>query len=387
MNNIVFIKRTSALFLAIVLATGTITLIYPTFMTNVQATKDRDNDYDNDEEKKSHIKDRDDESRDNDKDYDDDKDKSYEKESRDYDEKDYDNDDNKKSYDKTSYNSKYSSYKDNYKSEYSSYSKDKSKDSNSNSVSINKIKCNNINVNVNGLELNILSPFLADSGLAAEAVEDDTDPSSIAGNGDNSGSEINDFRFVCINNNNNTVIEGEEPKASLTVKKQIFGCADIPEPTSMACILENNSTQWLDCNNSSISGTIFCLSLPPSIFDIEVLDDQDTQIQEFEGSIEGTSVQNLEPGTYTVNEIIHPFPGIDRLSVNGGIAQNCINLGFDNGGELLNTTSNTVYIICLQYEDEQGNDCSTITLTAAEARTCTVKNYILVSNDSPPNSP
>jgi len=61
-------------------------------------------------------------------------------------------------------------------------------------------------------------------------------------------------------------------------------------------------------------------------------------------------------------------------------------LGFDNGGESFNSTSNTVYLICLQYEDEQGSDCSTITLTAAEARTCTVKNYIQVSNDFSPNS-
>ena len=117
------------------------------------------------------------------------------------------------------------------------------------------------------------------------------------------------------------------------------------------------------------------------------MDDQNIQIQEFEGSTKGTTIQNLEPGTYTVNEIIHPQPPVDRLSVNAGIAQDCVqNAGFDNGGELFNSTSNTVYIICLEYEDEQGNDCNTITLAAGEERTCTVKNYIRASNDFPPNT-
>jgi hypothetical protein len=140
--------------------------------------------------------------------------------------------------------------------------------------------------------------------------------------------------------------------------------------------LDINSEEWLDCNNSVISDTIFCQSLPESIFDIEVLDEQDTQTQEFEGSTEGTTIQNLEPGTYTVNEIIYPQPAVDRLSVNAGIANECVRLGFDNGGELFNSTSNTIYIICLEYEDEQGNDCNTITLAAGESRTCIVKDYI-----------
>ena len=71
--------------------------------------------------------------------------------------------------------------------------------------------------------------------------------------------------------------------------------------------LQNNSSEWLNCNtNPTISGTIFCQSLPESIFDIEVLDDQNNQIQKFVGSEQGTTIQNLEPGTYTVNEIENP---------------------------------------------------------------------------------
>ena len=219
MNNIVFIKRNSALFLAIVLVTGTITLIDPTFMTNVQATSDREKDYDNDEEKDSYIKDRDDESRDNDNDYDD-EDKSYGKESRNYDEKDYNNDEDKKSYYKErSYDSKYSSYK----SEYSSYGKDKSKDSSSNSVSIKKIKCNNINANLNGIGVNVgLSnngPVTEPLALAQEVEdnnEDEIESNSIESNEDESyegkyvKSDSNtNSKIVCINNNNNGPI-GEE---------------------------------------------------------------------------------------------------------------------------------------------------------------------------------
>jgi hypothetical protein len=73
---------------------------------------------------------------------------------------------------------------------------------------LQKLNCNNINVNINGLELGVFPSFLADnSRLAAEAVEDNTDPSSTSVNGNNGASEINDFRFICVNNNNNTVIE------------------------------------------------------------------------------------------------------------------------------------------------------------------------------------
>jgi len=70
-------------------------------------------------------------------------------------------------------------------------------------VSVSSLKCNNINVNVNGLELDVFPQFLG-GGLAADGT---SDASSFAGNAANGGSEINDFRFICINNNNNTVVE------------------------------------------------------------------------------------------------------------------------------------------------------------------------------------
>src|SRR5215211_114099 len=289
-----------------------------------------------------------------------------------------------------------SRYNDNYDNNEKAYynyndnNNDKSKDN----VIVKKINCNNINVNVNGLELDVFPSFLGE-GLAAEAQEGSTDASSFAGNGDDS--EINDFRFICINNNNNTVIgEVEEPvtppgppgppepiTASLTAKKQVFGCADF-DGVIMGCNLPNDSPAWLDCNtNPAISGTIFCQSLPESIFDIEVLDDQNNQIQQFEGSVQGTTIQNLEPGTYTVNEIIHPTLD-NQLGENLSVAGACeFSLGFSGGGQVLNTTTNVLYSICFEYEDEQGNNCSTITLAAGESRTCTVKNYIGTAFNGP----
>ena len=94
---------------------------------------------------------------------------------------------------------------------YQPYAKDNDFLKSQNSNFLKKIKRNNINVNVNGLELDVYPPFLANNdGLAAEAVEDNIDSNSFANNGDSTGSKINDFRFICINNNN-TVIEEESP--------------------------------------------------------------------------------------------------------------------------------------------------------------------------------
>jgi hypothetical protein len=56
-----------------------------------------------------------------------------------------------------------------------------------------------------------LPPFLGGSEVATESVEPNTDASSFAAGNNGEGSQINDFRFICINNNNNTVIGGEEP--------------------------------------------------------------------------------------------------------------------------------------------------------------------------------
>ena len=129
---------------------------------------------------------------------------------------------------------------------------------------------------------------------------------------------------------------------------------------------------------SSISSTDFCQGLPANLFDIEVLDAQNTQLQQFEGSTQGTTIQNLQPGTYTVNEIKHQNVA-NQLLENPIVKDQCVNnQGFDDGGTLLNTNidPDLAYQICFEYEDEQRNDCSTLTLAAGENKLCTVKNYI-----------
>ena len=110
------------------------------------------------------------------------------------------------------------------------------------------------------------------------------------------------------------------------------------------------------------------------------MDDQNTQIQQFVGSTEGTTIQNLEPGTYTVNEIEH-VNNIDQQGEDPTVEAACISAGFPDGGSVVNSTELIDYIICFEYEDEQGNNCSTITLAAGEEKTCTVKNYIRLANE------
>ena len=150
----------------------------------------------------------------------------------------------------------------------------------------------------------------------------------------------------------------------------------------MDCL--GNRFEWLNCNDT-ISGTIFCILLPESIFDIKVKDDQDipqTDPSLFGGSPTGKIIQNLEPGTYTVEEIKHPTSDENQLREDSTAEQECIIAGFPHGGGFLrNSASGTnYYFICLEYEDEQGDDCNTITLAAGESRTCTVKNYILFAS-------
>ena len=142
--------------------------------------------------------------------------------------------------------------------------------------------------------------------------------------------------------------------------------------------LDNNSPDWLSCDDNLISNTDFCKDLQENFFDIQVLDGQDNQIQEFQGSQEGTTIKNLEPGTYKVNEIKHPrSDALDQLQEDVDSQSRCLlQNGFPDGGRLDTTTGNSYREICFEYEDEQGNDCTTNTIAAGEEKTCIVKNYI-----------
>lgn len=148
--------------------------------------------------------------------------------------------------------------------------------------------------------------------------------------------------------------------------------------------LLNNSPQWISCNDIAISGTPFCRSLNENSFDIEVLDGSNNQqINQFEGSAVGTTIPNLQPGTYTVNEIEDPTGNFtNQLAESADANTDCVNAGFAEGGSFSNNTITTFYrFLCFEYEDEQGNNCNSITLGAGEQKTCTVKNYINVAAD------
>ena len=206
MTKIVLKKKTSAIFLTIVLVLGTIALTASSFSVEAQATSDREKDYDHDDKSRYY----------NEHDYD-----SYGKKS--YRDDDYGKDKYDKRYD--SYDKK-SYYKDDYKSEYTSYGKyedrdhDKYKKDSSSSVFVKKVKCNNINVNLNGINANIGIPN--DNGpvtepiAVAQALDNDNEGAqSFGNNGESRQSDANTHsKIVCINNNNNIVVaeEKEEPE-------------------------------------------------------------------------------------------------------------------------------------------------------------------------------
>jgi hypothetical protein len=172
--------------------------------------------------------------------------------------------------------------------------------------------------------------------------------------------------------------------ATLTVNKEVFGCNNfIIGNDVMSCQqMTNTDPAWLPCTDPTISNSPPCLELTANLFDIEVLDDQNSQIiPPFEGSAQGTTIENLQPGEYEVNEIQYQS-NINQLGESLNDETTCGVLGFDDGGTLLNTNADPElrYTICIEYEDEQGNDCSTLTLAGGEDKTCTVKNYIRFTN-------
>lgn len=201
---------------------------------------------------------------------------------------------------------------------------------------------------------------------------------------------INRNIVICTNINNNLLGEADEVNVpqtgSLTVKKEIFGCDNIinDEMDVMDCAsLNNDSPDWISCDNpNDFSNPEFCQKLPRNFFDIEVLNDQNNQLQLFEGSQEGITIPNLEPGLYSVNEIIH-LSGPNQLEESQSAQNNCNNAGFAGGGILEITSGVTLYTICFEYEDQQGNDCTMTTLAAGEDKTCIVKNYIRFGDNLP----
>jgi hypothetical protein len=247
---------------------------------------------------------------------------------------------------------------------------------------VQKIKCINSNINVNGIDITEVPQDGIGVAASNEAATDAVNTEN--GNGLDRINFDRNLVNVCtnVNSNEQTKITPEEPTpATLTVKKQVFGCS-IGSPTSdMRCQFTDNDPAWIQCTDPQISNSEVCQALPANLFDIEVLDDQNNQKAQFEGSEQGTTIQNLEPGTYIVNEIQYeresPTTPNDVL-LEGGALATCNARGFDGAGNLYRNpiSSNAEYDLCFEYEDEQGNDCSTIALAAGEEKTCIVKNYI-----------
>ena len=371
--SIVLKKKTSAIFLAIVLVLGTIAAISPLYIikgVNAQGDPYYEMDSYNDE-------------------------KSYEIDSYGYSDYGMDNND-RKTYDKRSYGndngyeSQYQSYKPDYKPKHPSYNdkddRDKSKDNIKKSININKLNCINTNLNINGNNSGNIS--IGNKGAAEEGYLGAY--SAVYGSGGYDNNK-KDKGFECIinNNNNNTNVISNDggnatETASLTVKKEIFGCVDDnPNDFIMVCEeLENDSTDWIPCTDPAISGTRNCQDLPANLFDIEVRDNQNTLIRQFDGSLDGTTIQNLQPGTYKVNEIKHPsISGTDQLRENPAAEEACTSDEFPDGGVLIRGAPSFMQYnpICFEYEDEFDNNCSTLTLQPGENKICTVKNYMKFS--------
>jgi hypothetical protein len=171
-NKIVSIKRNSAIFLAIVLVTGTIALYSSSFMTTASAQSEFY--YDTDEYTKYAM----------------DMVNDYEDSSS------HENND--------AYDSEYQSYEnDNYKS--------KDKDRESNSISISKVNCNNVNIigDVTG------DISVGNNGRGVGETGEDSIVRELIGNavGNNGERYYNGYQkdkdFTCIINNNNTIITAD----------------------------------------------------------------------------------------------------------------------------------------------------------------------------------
>jgi len=179
-----------------------------------------------------------------------------------------------------------------------------------------------------------------------------------------------------------TTTTGQQQDTSLTVKKEIFGCNNINDGEMNCFQIQNDSPEWISCADSAISDSEACQNIEEGFFDIEVLDGHNTQVQQFTGSTQGTTIKGIEQGTYAINEIIHPIINdipLDQLNEGTGTSDYCKNRGFADGGNM--DTALSYYVICFEYEDEQGNDCSQTTVNEGEDRVCTVKNYIVYSDN------
>ena len=248
MNKILTIKS-NAIFLAIVLVAGTITMLSPSFMRDAQALQQQEDYY--------------------------------------YDE--MDDYERPQSYGNDNYESReYPSYQKDYKQSYDKDSNKYQKDSNkyqkdSSSAIIKKINCNNINVNLNGLDINATAAsgngYTNDGAVEAASLMENGNANN-GGYGErnnNYAQRGNDFTFVCINNNNNTVVEEDEtpiPPVEDECAEDIEACFEefLIEETLLALetALESQAGLTVEINGEDItlrSYADICLLLEGLTFD------------------------------------------------------------------------------------------------------------------------
>jgi hypothetical protein len=277
LNNNISAKRNSAIFLATVLVAGIISLSSPSFMTNVSAQSE-----------------------------------SY-----------------------------YGMDNNNYKSQYG---QDKYKSKDSNSVFVKKINCNNVNVNVNGLELNGLPPSLGGLLNGGEA-EDEGQYGANSYGSNGYGGQLsgydnkNSFKFVCINNNNNTVIGGGEslPPTPPTPPEP-------PEPTTANLAV----TKTTNCE----LGTPFCTPPPNPQITVTGVNPNPSSFLASQTPVDVT----LGAGSYSVSE----------AGFISGLPQ-CLPF---QGGQLI--IGQTIYM-CTNFSADCEGDIS-----AGQQLSCTIENTLIV---------
>ncbi len=181
-----------------------------------------------------------------------------------------------------------------------------------------------------------------------------------------------------INCNNNN----HKNSTSLTVKKEIFGCEHIIRNDDfdyMNCTeLDKDSNFWLPCTDAKINNTEFCKNLTKNLVDVEVLDKHKNQIQLFNDTSRRGTIKNIDPNRYIINQVKYVNSSNNQFEFreNDKVSQSCLNRGFADGGSLYNGKDPTLYKLCIQYDDENGNNCHKITINSNERKTCIVKNYI-----------
>ena len=250
--------------------------------------------------------------------------------------------------------SQYQSYKPDYKPQYPSYGKDKSKDS-SKSVSINKIKCINNNLNINGNNAGNVS--LGNKGAAEEG-------GYLGGYSSGGYNEYHDgynnkqdkgFDCTINNNNNNTNVSGGNQTIS-------------PKATL-------NVTKLVTCQENINGLTGISVQQAPGPCDMledlitedqylfNVIDDNPVPSQ-FAGSESGTVV-TLGPGNYVVIET-------RTTSVDEDVAT----LVQDPGIESINIQAPIFTGACTEIVP---GDRATGTIGAGESQTCNIVNNFVVN--------